>query len=100
MGQGGSTQYTFNGWSGVARMENNEPPLMQCYSSPKKARLTAEVLDMPLFVTVILNPTASRQTSIALVCCSSFLYDASQIGVDGWWGSAGTGGPQATIGTI
>lgn len=36
-------QYTYNGWSGVNRMENNEPPLMQCYSNPKKAKLTAEV---------------------------------------------------------
>lgn len=36
-------QYTYNGWSGVTRMENNEPPLMQCYSNPKKAKLTAQV---------------------------------------------------------
>ena len=36
-------QYSYDGWSCVRRMENNEPPLMQCYSNPKKARLTAEV---------------------------------------------------------
>jgi len=37
-------QYSYDGWSCVRRMENNEPPLMQCYSNPKKARLTVEVL--------------------------------------------------------
>ena len=36
-------QYSYDGWSCVRRMENNEPPLMQCYSNPKKARLTVEV---------------------------------------------------------
>ena len=36
-------QYTYSGWSSVSRMENNEPPLMQCYSNPKKAKLTTEV---------------------------------------------------------
>ena len=36
-------QFSYDGWSCVRRMENNEPPLMQCYSNPKKARLTVEV---------------------------------------------------------
>ena len=36
-------QYSYDGWSCVRRMEKNEPPLMQCYSNPKKARLTVEV---------------------------------------------------------
>ena len=36
-------QYTYDGWSGVPRLENNEPPLLQLYSNPKKAKLTVEV---------------------------------------------------------
>lgn len=48
-------QYTYNGWSSVARMEINEPPLMQCYSSPKKAKLTAQV-----------RPSARRQCPFVL----------------------------------
>ena len=36
-------QYTYDGWSGVPRLKNNEPPLLQLYSNPKKAKLTVEV---------------------------------------------------------
>lgn len=39
----GRPQYSYDGWSGVSRMENNEPPLLQSYSNPKKCKLTVEV---------------------------------------------------------
>jgi hypothetical protein len=42
-------QYTYDGWSGVPRLENNEPPLLQLYSNPKKAKLTVEVRPGPGF---------------------------------------------------
>ena len=54
-------QYTYDGWSGVPRLENNEPPLLQLYSNPKKAKLTVEV--GPAFW---LSPSASAHDSAML----------------------------------
>ncbi len=39
----GRPQYAYDGWSGVSKLQNNEPPLLQTYSNPKKCKLTVEV---------------------------------------------------------
>lgn len=39
----GRAQHCYDGWSSVPRLENHEPPLLQTYSNPKKAKLTVEV---------------------------------------------------------
>ena len=39
----GDFSKTYDGWSSFKRLSNNEPPLAQEYSNPKKVKLTPEV---------------------------------------------------------
>ena len=63
-------QYSYDGWSCVRRMENNEPPLMQCYSNPKKARLTVEVCTSRGSLGALTPCCSSAESSQSL--CASF----------------------------